>query len=511
MSGYKKNAANNRDALFGGVADAPKSKSKKKSSSSSRADAPAPTIGTAPTTTTTTTSKGYKSKAPKKSAVPSLSGAARDAKLKEAADYREKANKCMDKGFFKKPDPVAASTYFKRAADCYQQAGEIRLERLFRIESANVNMQCGVWASAASDYTRAAELMLLGGDEDSNDGEALDPAQRRRDASELHKKAATAWTEMNEKAKAAASQVNASMALFHGVESTRLSKEALTGMEEAVEAHVPDPLNPYARYRQTGHSAYIDPDSDETVENCAAETKELAQSHVVTRSYAHEPVQDLVNLLTAFGEYASALYAAGAATVLLSQDGLSTLSLSRAYVTETILTLALGDPVAAEQAFLQRHVQKTFYLKSRECQLAEELFRAVKTRDADALDEARSITGPNRAALANLPSDNLRQVVQELRVSGVARKSVPESRATASSGGGSKKSDKPEKPLQDILSQKTGYEQEAAEGANLDGDALASELDNLDFALSDSDSDIGGAGGGADELDELEDDDIDLR
>lgn len=508
---YKKNAANNRDALFGGIADAgPKGRSKK-SSGTGRAPAAA---AAAPAPAPAATSKGYQSGAAakkKRGAVPSLSGEAREAKLKEAADYRAKANKCMEKGFLKKPDPVAASTYFKRAADCYQQAGEIQLERLFRVESGGVNLQCGVWASAASDYTRAAELMLM-----EEDGEPMDPAQRRRDAADLHKKAATAWTENNEKAKAAASQVAASLALFHGAESTRLSKEALAGMEEAVEAHCPDPLNPYARYRQTGHSAYVDPDGDETAESCGAETRELCQAHVVTRSYAHEPVQDLVHLLTGFGEYASALYAAGAATVLLQRDGLSTLSLSRAYVVETILTLALGDPVAAEQAFLNRHVQKDFYLKSRECQLAEELFRAVKNRDVDALDEARSPAGPNRAALANLPHDSLRQVVQELRVSGVARKSAPTATADAAAAasgkdGKQKGSDsKPEKPLHEILGQKTGYEQEAAAGANLDGDALADELDNLDFSLNDSDAsdDIGGGG---DELDALEDDDIDLR
>lgn len=512
MSGYKKNAASNRDALFGGIAESSSGGNKK----GSKKRAPAAAAAAAPSTTsaaTTGTSKGYQSKAAtskgssNNNGIPSLSGAARDAKIAEAENYREKANKCMSTGLFKKADPLAASTYFKRAADCYKQAGgEVTLERLYRIESGKCNQQIGVWASVASDLTRAAELTLL-------DETAIpDETQRRRDASNWHKQAAQAWLELDEKAKAAHSQVAASLALLQGTDassSSKLSSEALRGMEEAVEAHVPDPLNPYARYRQTGASAFLEEGADEF----SADAVALAQQHVVSRSYAHEPVQQLVHLLTGYREYASALYAAGAATALLQRDGLSTLSLSRAYLVETILTLALGDPVAAEQAFLNVHVQKDFYLKSRECQCAEELFRAIKARDADALEEARSPGGPNRAALANLPHDSLRRTVQELRVAGVARAVVA---TTAAADGSADKKGKPtkeEKPLQEVLSQKTGYEQDVAAGAALDGDALSNELDNLDFGGlgSDDDDSANAVGDPNDELDGLEDDDIDLR
>jgi hypothetical protein len=57
--------------------------------------------------------------------------------MKEAEDYRDKAKKSMQKGIFAKQDPLAASTYYKRAADAYQQCGENRLERLYRINSAD--------------------------------------------------------------------------------------------------------------------------------------------------------------------------------------------------------------------------------------------------------------------------------------------------------------------------------------------------------------------------------------
>lgn len=108
-------------------------------------------------------------------------------------------------------------------------------------------------------------------------------------------------------------------------------------------------------------------------------------------------------------------------TNLFSRIHFTYTALSRNYIMETILQLAMGDPVAAERAFLDYHVQKTSYLTSRECKLAEELFRAVLTRDEEALEEARSPEGSNRAALSNL-NEVMRALVQQLRISGVARR-----------------------------------------------------------------------------------------
>lgn len=90
------------------------------------------------------------------------------------------------------------------------------------------------------------------------------------------------------------------------------------------------------------------------------------------------------------------LHAVGATFFLLDRENLSSLTLSRSFIVETIVTFAMGDAVAAEEAFLQRHVQKTASLSSRECKLAVDLFRAVKMGDA-ALDEARRPSGSNRA------------------------------------------------------------------------------------------------------------------
>jgi len=89
-------------------------------------------------------------------------------------------------------------------------------------------------------------------------------------------------------------------------------------------------------------------------------------------------------------------------------------------------SLSMVDPVTAERQFLDRHVQKTHYLSSRECKLAEDLFRAVLSRDSDALNEARSPTGSNKNGLASLHA-SMRDLVQNLRVSGAARKKRPTS------------------------------------------------------------------------------------
>ena len=428
-----------------------------------------------------------------------LSGAAKQAKIKEAEDYRDKAKKAMQKGMFTRPDPLAASTYYKRAADAYQKCNEFRLERMYRISSADCQVSVGAFATAAAEYTRAAELFEVAEDETVE--------MKREIGRKCLLNASDAWLNMNEPAKAAESKVAAAKALTWGDDSNALPKAALSALEEAVEAHVPDPLNPYSRYRQTGISAFVNPDSDETVENPSPETLSFAEQHVVSRPYAHESVQDVVYLFISFGEYPAALYAQGAVSVLLSRDGVSSLSLSRSFVAETILTLAMGDPIAAEQQFLSRHVQKTSYLSSRECKLGEELFRAVKMRDDEALEDARSPSGSNRAAIAN-QHESLREVVSMIQISGVARKNV------GSSSSSSKKSKKPDasksKPkssaapkkkeapsFEELTSMKTGYEKEVAAADAIDASDLQNELDALDFG-DDSESD-------------LDDDELDLR
>ena len=196
------------------------------------------------------------------------------------------------------------------------------------------------------------------------------------------------------------------------------------------------------------------------------------------------------------------MYAQGAVSTILSRDGISSLTLSRSFLTETILTLATGDCIAAEQEFLNRHVQRTSYLSSRECKVGEEIFRAVKTRDVDALDEARSTSGSNRAGISNL-HQSLRELLSMIRISGVARKAT---KASSSKKSGKKSTSVASKKKQEeaisfveLSKMKTGYEKDVEAADNIDAIALQDELAALDFGIgNDDDSD-------------MDDDDIDLR
>lgn len=532
MSGYKSNTAANRDALFG----PPKGSSSSGGGSSSRSSAGTPrhkqnnaanreALLGAPTSTSrskapappsqaprppTSTAKGYVAR---DLTIPAVSvttatGPAKLKKMKEAEKFRDSAVASMQKGLFTRPDPLTAANFYNRAADIYGQCGETRLERLHRVAAADCQMGSGSYPSAALDYSKAAELALTS-------SETLE--RRRKEGNKLWSDASKAWKNAGETSKAATALVQAALAMVLDDETTYMDKAALTAMEEAVEAFVPDVLNPFGKHRATGKSLY----SEQTHETPSPETMALARDHAIKAPYAHEQVQQLIVILTRYGEYASALYATGAASYMLENDGVSTLTLSRSYIRETILQLAMGDPVAAEQSFLNRHVQHDHYLQARECKLAEELFRSVLNRDEISLEDARSPSGGNRAAMSALDAP-LRQLVQNLRISGAARRTagittnnskhsplagfddddddkVQGDRIVASSQTGSKTT--PSTTVNDDNDNEEEEEERDPSKMQAEMDDIMAGLDELDGLGSDNEDD-----------DELEDDDdIDLR
>jgi len=287
------------------------------------------------------------------------------------------------------------------------------LNSLHRIASGDLQMGQDAYATAAAEYTRAAELAEIS-------DETL--ARKRQECHKLHSDAATAWANMGEKGRAAESTVKAAFGLIMGQDLTAaIDKKALARIEESIETFVPDPLNRKRNYRRHGTSAYEDPNADPNDQSARKNALELAKQNIVTDSYAHETLFQIGAELIRRRHYESALYAFGAGTASLEAEGFATISLSRAYVSETILTLAMGDTVAAKQDFHRVHLQRTSYLSSRECALGEDLIRACDAMDLDALDEARSKTGPHRSALANL-EPVVRGLVMEIRVSGRAKK-----------------------------------------------------------------------------------------
>jgi hypothetical protein len=201
---------------------------------------------------------------------------------------------------------------------------------------------------------------------------------------------------------------------------------ALVAIEEAIEMFVGDPLNDKRNYRRSGVSRYaIDPTSTSSTTTTTL-SLELATKNIVTDAYAHELLYKVGNELLHRQMYESALYAYGAGTAILLHEGYATISLYKSYVSTCIITLAMGDVVAASHDYERNHLQNTGYLSSRECALEEDLIRACTAMDDEALSVTRARTGPHRAALANL-DPIIRELVAEVRVSG---------RATAGGGGG---------------------------------------------------------------------------
>jgi hypothetical protein len=139
---YKQSAAANRDALFGSAGGEPKKKKKggsssKKTDQNAGSDSNPSSAPSRPASVPSSTGYQYGGNKKKTPINIGLTGDAKAAKMKEANDYKDKAKKSMQRGIFAKPDPLAASTYYKRAADAYQACGEDRLERMSRINSAD--------------------------------------------------------------------------------------------------------------------------------------------------------------------------------------------------------------------------------------------------------------------------------------------------------------------------------------------------------------------------------------
>ncbi len=443
MSNYKRNADLNRDALFGPASTGGgtrrggnSNRTAKKPSSSQQVSSSSSTIAAS------NFSPSLPKTGPRRTnnLITSLSGAAKVEKMKEAEDYRKKAKNAMTKTLFSSIDPIAGGMFYHRAAEAYKLCGENRLERLHRIASGDCQLGHGAYGTAAQEYIRAAELCEMS---DEKEG------RKKAECTKLYKDAANAWKEAGELGRSGECEFKSAFSLLLGNTSSAddeddendedddddqiviggrklmtMNKEALAAIEAAVENFVPDPLNKYKDFRQTGISAFVDPEATEENQDDEEALMAMCESHLITSSYTNEILFQAVQQFIAYGEYKSALYTAGAITAVLQHEGYATISLSRAFCHETILALAMGDVVTADKFFLQVHLQNNNYLTSRECKLAEDLIRAVKMRDVNDLEIARDPGGENRGALANLDT-NLRTLVAGLRISGAIKKPMP--------------------------------------------------------------------------------------
>jgi hypothetical protein len=178
----------------------------------------------------------------------------------------------------------------------------------------------------------------------------------------------------------------------------------------------------------------------------------------------------------------------------------------------------MGDVVAANKTFMDIHLQNRGYLSSRECELAEELIRAVKSFDSEALQKLKS-----SRVLANV-DPYIRELVQTLKISGKARSKViidkvvsAASTRVAEIGGAISSTILPVATNKALTTAKPDSAPERYEHGNLDGEELQksitanfNEMEDLmgKFGLDESDDngeDVDGSNDGDD------DEDIDLR
>jgi tetratricopeptide (TPR) repeat protein len=345
---YKQSAAGDRNALFGNASAANSGDSKPRPASrpTSNRPTPAPPASAHAATTTTSTSTpptpthtsyNFQSKTSRRTVTTVLTGQAKIAKMKEAEEFRSKAKKAMEKTMFSRPDPISAGTYYKRAAEAYKICGENRLERLHRIASGDMQMRQDSYAVAASEYTRAAELSSM------SDESTL---RKQKEVYQLFKNAADAWAAMGETGKMAECYTKAAFGLaIDKPDTDYFDKKTHEALEESIEIYVPDVLNRHACHRMTGNKKEdLRGKTNKglgkgVIKISAAEEKERAREQMAKGAYTHEDVQQIMTSFSQTGEFQSALYAAGAITAILEESGFSTISLSRAYVTETILQL----------------------------------------------------------------------------------------------------------------------------------------------------------------------------
>jgi tetratricopeptide (TPR) repeat protein len=206
---------------------------------------------------------------------------------------------------------------------------------LHRIACGDLQMRQDSYASAAMEYSRAAELSATS-DEIS--------ARKQKEVNQLYKNAAEAWIAAGERGKAAECYTKAALGMMIDKDDREtVDKPTHTALEDAIQFHVPDILNRMSLHRMTqnvDHSTFgHEEDNKQQRSSTLEQLKAIAREDIARSAYSHESVQKIVRVFVEMGNYRSALYAAGAVTTLLEETGYATVSLFKAYLTETILQL----------------------------------------------------------------------------------------------------------------------------------------------------------------------------
>jgi tetratricopeptide (TPR) repeat protein len=154
-------------------------------------------------------------------------------KLAEAEDWRSQARAAMKKGFFSSADPLAAYSYYRKAAECYKATACVEREALIRASAAECSLATDSHQCAASEYKRAGECYA-----------ALD---RYEDSCAMYRKSAEACAAAGDLARCGEMLMQGASELSRG--GSAYAEEAGEKFEEALRVFVPDDLNSFAGFR----------------------------------------------------------------------------------------------------------------------------------------------------------------------------------------------------------------------------------------------------------------------
>ncbi|CAM9462829.1 unnamed protein product [Chrysoparadoxa australica] len=300
----------------------------------------APASAKAKATGKATATRAAPSRATQQAGAASAAGTAerRAERLKEAAQCRKQAKSLLTKTWKQwTPNYFMAAPLLEKAAACYRTAGDdANAEEMFA-QAADAQLENESFPLAAKNLKEAASFATKRGDEHAAAG--------------LYHRCAEAWSRGGEVGKAVEYLSKGARLLEGGNEDKALAEHML-----AVRTAVPDDADVTTDFVRLLGAKEVFP---QAIRYC------LEQD-------CHEKALEVLARQAVFCESTEAEH-----------------SLHKLYLTECIVTLAMGDYVKADQAFREKHLQSTSYLYQPECKLEEHILAAFKQYDQEALEKAK--------------------------------------------------------------------------------------------------------------------------
>lgn len=329
-----------KNALFGkgpsNNNDKPKPISKTQAAASKTGSITKPTSTTNTSSTSKTSATATQSKTLKTSTT--ISPQLKLKKIEEAKEESEKGMKYLKKTIFNwSPDHLAAAPCFENSANAYKAAGEYKMSYMMFMKASESHEGCNCSSAAGMACVRASEVAKLGLDI------SLVVESMRK---------ASQYFGIDGKIDKAAEMI---YKLAKEYDSDEKFDDAISAYMEACDMILPDKLT---KTSLDGiHPGILEWMRDAF--RCYLKANNL---------------QDALD------------FAKKMVIVFDSFD--SEMSMCKTMASMTIIQLAMGDIVAADQLFLD-HLGNNHYINSKECRLAESFVMAVKLSDIDALDQAQ--------------------------------------------------------------------------------------------------------------------------